>query len=254
MKFCKKCGSQIADGQVCGCAGGASPQPQFHQSPPQVPPRAVSPIPTHTPQARPAPQSRPQAQSAGHGAQSVDGISLSDKEVVVRTYTCSESAFPKCVCNLTVTNRRVIYHGRINNGRIIDAVPLDSVTAISSFYVNNISYGMLIVGALFALLGIAALVQGWGLIIGLVALVVGGGLAYFAFQKRTFLLKVFSSSASNCPIEATSSGSASAANKMATISFAAKPTNETESMLCELGAMITDLQTMGDYGVNLWQR
>ena len=164
--------------------------------------------------------------------------------------------FPRCTCNLTVTNRRVMYHGRTSSGRIVDSVPLDSVSAISSFYGKAVSRSHLIAGIILAIIGLVLMVMSdssSSVVFGLLLLAGGEALVYYALQQKAFCLSIYTSNASSCPIVAGNIGGVFAIAKTVGFTLLAKPTEETDMMICELSAMITDLQSMGDYGVTRWK-
>ena len=187
----------------------------------------------------------------------LNGIILSDDETVVRTYFCSQLKFPKCAGDLTVTDRRVLFHGYGNGSRIVDEVPLDAVSGISTFYGGKFSIGYIIGGGLLTMLGIWILSMsrssGFMFYIGFMGML--GGLAILASSyRKAFILKIYSSKASNSPINiGEGGGGIGGIGNTALYSVVAEPTKYTDEMMLELGALISDIQTIGDFGIEKWK-
>jgi len=193
--------------------------------------------------------------------QTLNGIKLSNEEFAVRTYRCSQLKFPSCTGYLSVTNRRVLFHGYGESSRIVDEVPLDSVSGISTLYGGKLLVGRLIAGLLLTIGSLVAFgnsADRYGnanpiyISIGIFALIIGIALLASCYRK-TFALKVYSSKASNSPIDI-GSGSGGAVGSSALFTVVAYPTEQTDNMMLELGAMIDDLQKMGDLGVERWKK
>ncbi len=73
--------------------------------------------------------------------------------------------------------------------------------------------------------------------------------AWFA-RRPTFSLEVSSKGGSSTPIRIASAGGFLSISS--TNSLNAQPAEDAEKMLWELGALITDIQTLGDYGIAKW--
>jgi len=242
--FCEKCGKQLYEGKS-ECPHCRAPV--YGESEIQQPPAF--------------PQKGPYRQR-------LHGVVLSNEEFAIRTYHCSQLKFPSCSGYLSVTNRRVLFHGHSGRSgdsagsRIVNEVPLNTVSGISSFYGGKVLWGRLMAGLLI-IMGVIAifymnqLLISWhplsartvagvlGLIIGVIALC--------TCYRKTFVLKVYSSQANNSPIDI-SARSGGIACCTALFSIIAYPTEQTDHMMLELGAMISDLQNLGDHGAALWKR
>jgi hypothetical protein len=187
---------------------------------------------------------------------------LAKEEKVVNTYHCSKLRFPSCDGYLSVTNRRVIFHGYANGGgsRIVDEVQLDSVSGLSTFYGGKLKVAQLITGIIMACVSIWLLAQAardslfntqilltW---LAVVLLCVAAFLLITCYRQM-FFLKVYSSKANGSPI-AIGEGYGGFGGNGAVFTVTASPTGETDAMMRELGALISDLQRMGDYGAADW--
>ena len=194
-------------------------------------------------------------------------IALSPEEKVVRDYHCTQLKFPACDGHLTVTNKRVIFHGKASGSRIVNEVQLDTVNGISSYYGGKFNLLYLILGIGFALFafsmfgscssssnyyGSSSLDAVSG-IIALVCLAVGVFLLIRCYQ-RVFLLKIFSTAATSAPITIGEGPGGFLSNSTALMSLVAAPTAQTDQMMLELGALIHDLQQLGEEAFERWTK
>jgi len=181
----------------------------------------------------------------------IAGIAYANDEFLVRSYHCTTLRFPKCDGHLSVTNRRVIFHGASEGSQIVHEVPLDAVSGVSTFYGGILFMKRLIVGLL--IIGIAIFLAYWSgsgapVFIGLVV----GGIPLALCYRDSFRLQVYSSKASASPI-LIGEGEGGVVGSSAMFSIQARPAGDTNKMMSELGAMIIDLQTLGDFGIEKWQ-
>lgn len=211
-------------------------------------------------------------------------VLFSENEQEVKTYHCTQLRFPPCAGYLTVTNKRLIFHGFSagfgnsimekvfnssnvetgTNSRIVNEVKIDSISGLNTFYGAKINAGKFILGIALLILAIVLFatssrvswstgrrsISGFQVILGIVAL----GLSIWQFSKtfrRTFFCKVYSSQATGAI--SIGEGMGGIIGGAATFSMSALPTAQTDLMIKELGAMILDIQALGDRGVKKWQ-
>lgn len=176
-------------------------------------------------------------------------IRLSENEEVVRQYQCSNIKRPaSCIGYLTVTTKRILFEGRSSGSRISKEVVLDSVSGLDCAYGTNINLRRLILGILVVLVGIMGRFRSiWEIVI----ILMGVYLIITSFRK-TFRLAIYSSKASSSPISI-GEGIRSLFGNEAVYTLVSEPTADTDRMLNELGAMVQDLQTLGDYAVTKWK-
>lgn len=179
---------------------------------------------------------------------------LSEGEQVVKSYNCANVRFPRCNGYLTVTNKRVIFHASAATSNINKEVQLESVSGLDCYTGTNINFfGILVALAVFvgsiALANEAYRGGGKYLIIGIL---IAAAIAFLSVQK-TYFLKVFSSKANNSPISL-GAGVRSLAGNEALYTLRCRATNETTAMVMELGALISDLQTLGDHAIEKWKK
>lgn len=105
--------------------------------------------------------------------------------------------------------------------------------------------------SLLDLLGGSRSSGGWQLILALVAAVYAFLCAFWYARRPTFALEINSKGGASTPISISSvSGLLSiSANK----SLNAEPAQDAEAMLEELGALVLDIQMLGDYGIDKWK-
>lgn len=257
--FCEICGTKLSENEQ-HCSNCNEPNPDY---------RSTSPVnnsldnPEHKTNSK-------KVSNVKNRKKLTSGVILSDDERLVRSYICSELSFPKCVGHLSVTTRRVIFHGTSSNSRVVDEVALDSISGISTFYGSKILFKRIIIGliALFASImmisqNVSASQQSssWGfaatspsfppllIIAGFVVAVV----CFILSHRKVFFLKIYSSKATAAPI-IVGEGYGGTGGNSAVYAISARPTSETDAMMKELGATINDIQMLGDLGVEQWKK
>lgn len=177
---------------------------------------------------------------------------LSEDEVIVKHYHCASVKLPNSDGFLTVTNKRVIFHasdpGEIS--RICFEVLLDSVSGISCLIGQNIKAGRLVFAILITLFSFSLFKD--STFLGIILILLGFILAISAC-KATYSLKIYSSKANGSPINL-GEGATSFVGNSSIYSISCKPTPETKVMIKELGAIIIDLQTLGDHAIEKWNK
>ena len=179
---------------------------------------------------------------------------LSEGEQVVKSYNCANVRFPRCNGYLTVTNKRVIFHASAATSNINKEVQLESVSGLDCYTGTNINFfGILIALAEFlgSIVMANATYRGGGKYV-FIGLLIAAVITYLSIQK-TYFLKVFSSKANNSPISL-GAGVRNLAGNEALYTLRCRATNETTAMVMELGALISDLQTLGDHAIDKWKK
>lgn len=271
MAFCEQCGNRLPDHAtecpICHTPVPADPQPVFQMN--QDPPRQAAPKPVQQdnyfkmdapqprqPEPQPAAPAQPAPEEPAAAPQPAgkkipnSNIQLSESEEVVRQYQCSNIKQPAaCTGYLTVTTKRVLFEGRSSGSRIAKEVVLDSVSGLDCAYGTNIHLLRLIVGIIVALVGLTGK---FNTMMKVIIIAVGVYLIVTSFRK-TFMLKIYSSKASSSPISI-GEGIRTLLGNEAMYTLVSEPTPDTDRMLNELGAMVQDLQTLGDYAVTKWKK
>ena len=117
-------------------------------------------------------------------------VMLTDGEVIIRRYLITKLISPKIEGWLTVTNKRMVFHGKSYGSKIVNEVPIDSDGAIMTFYGHNIKFLLLIVGILFCFYSLLAMNDNdFGGGFGLILLAIGCILIFFSI-KRTFNFEI----------------------------------------------------------------
>ena len=209
-------------------------------------------------------------------------LAKQNDERVVREYQCTRWAQPKLTGCLIVTTERVIFEGAAERkitdfntnavtmrttDRIVEEAELKSVSGLSSFYGRKINWIWLLLGIggiLGGIFGFIASIEVLGsrwvppelILAGIVGLLFSLGfialgvviLVKLAFGKA-FFLNVYSSQSAGTPI---SIGNADRANHVL-LSLAGLPTEQTDQMMKELGALIADLKTDKEQAFETWR-
>ena len=190
---------------------------------------------------------------------SLSGIVLSENEQLVRQYHCSSVKQPRCEGYLSVTTRRMIFQaegGTFFRSRISKEISLDKVTGVDCYYGVNMKITQIIVGIILTILGFYA----WGIsssyigsgrfysflimILGIVLIVSG--------IRKSFKLTIYASECSPSPINI-GEGALSLQGNAVFYAIVSEPTSDTDRMMNEVGALVHDLQTMGDMAVSKWK-
>lgn len=193
---------------------------------------------------------------AARAASAAEGPKLAENEVIVKRYHCSrvKKLFTRCEGYMIVTNKRLLFQaegGNILYSRISKEIALDKVTGLDCYYGTNINFIFLILGiVLFG--GSFSIMKEVDIFAGLLVLVLGAALVYFAFRK-SFNVTVYASECAPTPI-AVGEGAITLQGNAVFYAVVSKPTEDTNRMMTELGALVHDLQSMGDMAIDKWKR
>lgn len=186
------------------------------------------------------------------------GLILADGEVIVKQYNCANVSGAKGY--LTVTNKRLLFNASnySSSSRLSQEITLSSVSGLSSYYGYNFRLGRIIAGGIMAFFGLMfvlgmedSLVSGVTGLVGLILLIIGGILIFFGI-KKSFLIAIYAKDVSLSPI-VVGEGPNSLIGNSALLTLSSERTNDTDTMLNELGAVVQDLQSMGDFAIEKWQ-
>ena len=176
-------------------------------------------------------------------------VVLSDGEQIIKSYCCAKMVRPKCDGYLTVTNKRILFEGRGGSSRITQEAWLEGVSGINAFYGWDIQVLRLIIGIIAVIAGFAMFRRSVPAALGL--LVIGGLLIYLALLK-CFKMEIHTGNFTASGISLGSSPTSAFGNG-ALYTLTGRPTEDTDRMMNELGALVKDLQTMGDLAIKKWQ-
>ncbi|OLS41142.1 hypothetical protein [Bacillus sp. MRMR6] len=206
----------------------------------------------------------------------VNGIALANGEKVVRKYEASVLKKPKSKGYLIATNRRLIFSGEGSgiSGKsvLVREVKIDQISGIESFYGKGWSIGKLILAiilTIFFLMMYSATSSPYGVVgISFLFLLALAWPAYIVYKMVTnpgnqMALQVIATAQSPSPIGVavesntgilgTLFSSLGLGGSHAWMSVAAAgPGKHTEVMVRELGALIQDIQVMGDHAIEKW--
>lgn len=182
---------------------------------------------------------------------------LSDDEYEIASYLCSRLKFPKCEGRVTVTNKRLVFHGAgrsFFNNRIVQEVEIQEVRGLSSYYGLNIYWGKLFFGILLTLMGIgmfSTMSQSYSYYGGssssdplmFLVLAVGIYLIVSAFRKAYFLTVYTRAMSAGIEI---GNGANTLVGNSAAFAIVGEPNRETDKMMKELGALVMEIQKYGE--------
>ncbi|GIM30335.1 hypothetical protein CPJCM30710_30010 [Clostridium polyendosporum] len=189
-------------------------------------------------------------------------VALGDNEIRVKTYHCTTMKKPQGEGYLTVTNKRVIFHGygKFGGGRsrIVSEVPIESVSGIGFYYGKGLNIPFIILGVILSFLSLYMLLSldKAEEISTFIELLIGLLLACLCLRnsrKCFYNIWVYSSGASSTPIDfGNSTFSSKITGQAGLMSIVADVSEDTELLMKELGALVLDLKTMGDYAISKW--
>ncbi len=268
--FCKYCGSQLSDdARFCTSCGkptdGPVPVDREPKQPPYIPP--YNPLdpqdpPVAKPVARPAapppaPLPAPLFSPAPEGEKTIYGRLLSEGETEIRRYYCAKfrySAFmPPIDGVLTVTNKRILYEAKARNNEVLMESPIDKVGGMKIFYSTSLNFGLLGGGAILLILAVVLFFTLYSTIkyVLPIAFLLLGAVMIAMGIKKPYQLVIYSSGAGT---EGITIGSVKNTNTPGPnlMSLQAEATRDTTRMVTELGALIQDVQQMGDGALEKW--
>ena len=200
-------------------------------------------------------------------------LAKQNNERLVKTYHCTRWANPKLDGYLTLTTERVIFAGVAVSkttgkptDRIVEEAELKSISGLSSFYGTKMNWVAIVLGALLslgALLGTISSANivansnmpsgvkvaiGFGCLVQICLIVAGLLIVLLLGFGKAFFLNIYSSQSAGTPI---SIGNADRANHVL-LSLCGQPTAQTDDMMKELGAVITDLKTDKEEAFGVW--
>lgn len=200
------------------------------------------------------------------------GFILADGEQVIRRYACADliTVFlifkSKVHGYLTVTNKRMLYEAESPRSRISMEAPIDSIGGIKTTSGININIRRIIVGIILCLISFFCFYlsgqisssyssdSGSGVqaaLIGVVFIFFGVFLLFSCF-RRSYSLVVNSNKVTGVAVSI-GEGIQSRFGNAAIFALAAEPTEMTEQMQRELGALVQDIQQLGDRAIQKWK-
>jgi len=194
-------------------------------------------------------------------------VKLSENEVRIKTYHCTTLKKPKGEGYITITNKRVVFHGYGNSStgssKLVSDVPIETVSGIRTYYGTGLNILALIFGIIFS---IPTLIMLFNSDFGIFAkysskavwipFLICLGLAIFFLRRckqGSYYLSIFSSGANGSPI---SIGDGSLGGRLtgqgALMTVVATPAADTQELMQEIGAIIMDFKSMGDHAIEKW--
>lgn len=250
--FCEYCGKEVEDhAEFCPHCGMALENDDYMASLKKRAKERLNKVGTSEVKMDPP---KPVSVSTSRGNSIINPV-LAEGEVVVRKYNCADVRGVKGY--LTVTNKRLLFNASGGNSRFNQEVTLSSVSGLTCYRGLNVDTKMVIIGSILALLGIGVLSAssntygGGGGALGMILMAVGGFIIYLGI-RTAFQIAVYAKDVQLSPI-VVGEGPKSLLGNSALFAIASTPTVDTDIMLEELGALVQDLQSVGDLAIEKWQ-
>lgn len=196
---------------------------------------------------------------------------LAENEVPIKRYMCADLGFgffkkSSSTGYLYVTNQRIMYYGSDENSEICMEAPISSIGGITTFLGNNRNTGQAILGGVLIVLGLAfmtscmgsgaggfvSMLSGIASLAGLV-LVGLGILQIYLSRRKAYLLQISSNAVNGTAIMIGEGPQGNVGHNKSLYTLAAVPTKDTEIMISEIGALIHDIQMLGDGAIAIWK-
>ena len=244
--FCIYCGKEIDNDSDfcthCGMpvSGESQPQQQTELAPKQTPSSTMGAHPRET-----------LASGEQNQVKEDAGTVLAEGEVIVRSYNCANV---KGVAGyLTVTNKRLMFNatGGSNSSRYSQEVTLSTVSGFTLHRGTNYNWNLIIYGVLLVILGVilGGMLESTA---GIIMCVVAAAVLFFLGIRPAFQIIVYANNVNPSPIHI-GEGPKSIIGNSALFAFVSTPTTDTNVMISELGALVQDLQSMGDLAIEKWK-
>lgn len=200
--------------------------------------------------------------------QEIRGVHLSEDEQVIREYEASYIAKPRTEGYIIATNRRLIFTGSstgvLGNSIVVRETKIDTITGVISELNRGKSLAQIIFGIIISIIGLLMLSTDFLLFINdfvsAIILLIGGYMLYKAikFPGVEMYLSILTSgqfsSAIQVAVAAKSGLFSKLSNNSAWLSVTASgPGANTEQLIREVGALIHDIQIMGDLAIEKWK-
>lgn len=193
----------------------------------------------------------------------IHGVRLAQGETVIREYEASSLIEPAVMGYVVATNRRLIFTGNaqtsMGSSLLVRDTKIDNVVGVTGGLTYERSINAIIIGAVMALIGVILLFMGF-IIYAIAALLIGGFVMYKGWRAGGTHMYMNVMTTQSAPAFGVSVAirrgwfSSQASGEIYTMVAAAAPGRDTEQMIRELGAVVQDIQQMGDAAIARWQQ
>lgn len=192
------------------------------------------------------------ANQATNTIETVGSFKLAENEIVIKRYLCAYigrglTSGSDNKGYLTVTNQRVIYEGKGKNSMIAMETPIANIGAIQTYQGVNYNIRLILIAAVLVLAG---LMLGKGM--PMIMLFAIAALLLFFSYRTSYQLLISSSAVAGTAI-AIGEGPTSVLGNSAFYTLEASPTSDSLKMIGEIGALIHDVQMLGDRAIEKWK-
>jgi hypothetical protein len=189
----------------------------------------------------------------------VHGVMLADDERVVREYRATKMDRPKADGYLIVTNRRIIFasesQGLAGRSALVRDVQIPDVSGTTAYVGKGLSIGRVILIAILALVGLGLGLIFWPLF---VLLAIPGYMTWrlLASPGQEIVLVIHARGQSESPVSIVAEqasglfGLFGSHSRLAGVVLGPGP--DAERAIQEIGALVLDLQAMGNVALEHW--
>lgn len=193
-----------------------------------------------------------------------------DGELLVRSYLCTQFNSRlfgiKADGYLEVTNKRLLFQAKGNSisgwSVIHSEVAIGDVSEIKVYKGTSFNIPVFILGIVLSVtlaVGIKAALYSMGLetigtIIALAAFCYFVYRVYYASMKKAFSMLINTKGGSGNVVYIAGLSPFGGGNTAAARALSAEPAKDSELLIKEIGAVVLDIQQLGDYGIEKWQK
>ena len=192
----------------------------------------------------------------------VHGVALSESEQVIRDFNVTRMERPKADGHLLITNRRIVFASEASGplgGRsaLLREVHLQDVAGITGYLGKGWPIGRVI---LIAVLSLVFIIAGFGLHFLWILLVWPAYLLWrmLSSQGTEIVLNIHSRSTQESPVSIVAEQSTGLfglfGSHRALAGVVLGPGPDAEAAIRDVGAMVLDIQTLGDHAIAKWQQ
>jgi hypothetical protein len=183
---------------------------------------------------------------------------MCEGEHIVRKYRATSSDFPSIAGTLFVTTRRILFQGEGSqfggSSMLISEVPIGDVAGVSTFIGKGLNIVKLIVAIILAVIFLVMTKSIWFPLV--ILLLIPAYMIYSALTgSRRLGLIIYAKGVQPSPIQllAETDFRAKLTGQYASLAMFAAPGVDAAKMATEVGALILDLQSMGDMAIEKWK-
>ena len=197
--------------------------------------------------------------STGKFMRKFNEIVLSEGEQMVRQYQIGRSGLTNGAAIVYVTNKRVLLRTYSDyffiKTNTLQEMNIDTISGVNNALVRGFNIRKLLLALVFLVAGFSCFgvrYSAWAPLLGFVLLGVAALLVIFS-RKPSYLFSLMATTTSQALATSVNVMGVRGSSNSQGILFTLVPTDETITMMLELGACIQDIKAKGDHAIPYWK-